>query len=70
MSNIRIFNVKGDGNCFYRCIWNIAKSNESIIQSLNLINISDEEISIVEIRTYVALSLICNTKYKNIIKIL
>lgn len=67
MSNMRIFNVKGDGHCFYRCIWNIAKNNESIIRSLNLINIDNEEISVKEIRRYVSLLLNSKLRYINII---
>lgn len=55
--DIRIFNVIGDGNCYYRCLWRIAKEIPSIAEALMINDLEDETAGAEEIRYYVALSI-------------
>ena len=56
--SFRVLNVKGDGNCYYRCIWNIVKGIDELCEALYLNDKVDEDRGAEEIREYVALSLI------------
>jgi hypothetical protein len=57
MVNFKVYDVKADGNCYYRCIYNIAKHDPYIQNALSMNNINDEDESVREIREYVSLSL-------------
>lgn len=57
MVNFKVFNVKADGHCYYRCIYNIAKWDEYIRSALFINHINNEDESVKDIREYVALSL-------------
>jgi len=55
---LTIHNVRGDGNCYYRCIWNIVKNHDEYANAF-YINDADkktEDDGAQEIREYVALS--------------
>lgn len=67
MGKFTIFDVKGDGHCYYRCIYNIAKSESEIAEALYINNINNEETAIQEIREYIALSLKCEKPTQNIL---
>ncbi len=54
---MRIYNVEGDGHCYYRCIWNIAKNIPGIAEALMIHDTDDEEEGVDEVRYYVALCL-------------
>lgn len=64
----KIINVKGDGHCYYRCIYQIAKNNSNVKDALYIDNIDDEEESIKDIRRYIAIGLKCEKKPKEILK--
>jgi hypothetical protein len=64
----QIRNVKGDGHCYYRCIYQIAKADEDVKNALYIEHIDDEEAAVQEIREYVAMSLKCEKKTQNILK--
>jgi hypothetical protein len=55
--DMRVYNVKGDGHCYYRCIWNIAKNYPLIAEALMINDKDDEAEGAGEVRYYVALSL-------------
>ena len=57
MSRFNVYNVNGDGNCFYRCIWNIAKCETEIADALCIEDLSDEDTGLLEVRSFVAQSL-------------
>lgn len=57
MGNFKVFNVKGDGSCYYRCVWRLAKEHSYIADALYVNNREDEERGAEEVREYVALSL-------------
>ena len=50
----KIVDVKGDGNCFYRCIWNIVKDHEVAKEDFMLVDDKNEDDGCLEIRYYVA----------------
>jgi hypothetical protein len=64
----QIRNVKGDGNCYYRCIYQIAKADKNIKNALYIENIQNEEEAIKDIREYISLSLKYEEKTQNILK--
>ena len=55
--SFRIINVKGDGSCFYRCIWRIARSDGDVARVLLIDNLEDEDDGTEEVRYVVALTL-------------
>lgn len=59
MGNFKIYNVSGDGSCYYRCIWRIAQQNPDVAEALYIEHTSpgDEDEGAEEVRTYVGLSL-------------
>ena len=57
MGNFKVYNVKGDGSCYYRCVWRLAQLREDIAEALFVNDRKDEERGCEEIREYVALSL-------------
>lgn len=57
MKDLTIFDVKGDGHCYYRCIWRIIQENKDIAEALLIGNVDDEEAAILEIREYISISL-------------
>jgi hypothetical protein len=57
MSHFNVYNVKGDGNCFYRCIWNIAKCETEIADALCIEDLCNENVGMLEVRSFVAQSL-------------
>lgn len=59
MGNFKIFNVKGDGNCYYRSIWHIVREHPDLAEALYVEHIcdEDEDEGAEEVRTYVSLSL-------------
>lgn len=52
----RITNVRGDGSCFYRCVWRVACASDAAAQALFLQpdEVADEELGVREIRQHVA----------------
>jgi hypothetical protein len=64
----QIRNVKGDGHCYYRCIYQIAKVDEDVKNALYIENMDNEDEAIQEIRQYVASSLKCEKKTQTILK--
>lgn len=57
MMKIDVCDVSGDGNCFYRCIWNIVKHSFRIKYLIGLENCTCEEDAIKKIRRRVAMQL-------------
>lgn len=57
MENLKVFNVEGDGSCYYRCVWHLAKENPEVAQALFVDDREDEECGCEEVIKYVALSL-------------
>jgi hypothetical protein len=68
MPSFSIINVKGDGHCYYRCIYQIAKNNSKVKDALYIEDIDNEEEAIKEIRQYIATSLKCDKRSENILK--
>lgn len=54
---LKVYNVKGDGNCYYRCIWHIAKRIPKIAEALMVWELEDEDKGAEEIRYCVALNI-------------
>lgn len=65
--DIKVINVRGDGNCYYRCIWNIARSVPEIADALMIHDLTDEKEGADEVRYYVALSIRMETYAQKII---
>ena len=57
MTCFKVHDVKGDGSCYYRCVWKLAKEHSYIAESLYVNDVDDEDRGVEEIREYVALSL-------------
>lgn len=55
--SLKIKDVKGDGNCFYRCIWNIIKDDDKAKDDLMLIDTVNEDDGCLEIRYYIVMTL-------------
>lgn len=51
---LRISNVRGDGNCYYRCIWNIVKHSEDFCSDLGLTGGLKEDDAVKVLRRFVA----------------
>lgn len=51
---LRISNVRGDGNCYYRCIWNIVKHSEDFRSDLGLTEGLTEDEAVKVLRRLVA----------------
>lgn len=51
---LRISNVRGDGNCYYRCIWNIVKHSEDFCSDLGLSQSLNEDQAVKVLRRLVA----------------
>ena len=51
---LRISNVRGDGNCYYRCIWNIVKHSEDFRSDLGLTEGISEDEAVKVLRRLVA----------------
>lgn len=66
--SFKVLNVKGDGNCYYRCIWNIIKNDDELCEALNVDDRENEDEGAREIRGYVALSLKYEKDTKNILR--
>lgn len=64
----RICDVKGDGHCYYRCLYKIAQNSIDVKNALCIKNIEDEDIAINEIRQYVSISLKYEEKTQNILQ--
>lgn len=60
MNSFKVYNVKGDGNCYYRCVWQLAKEHSYIADSLFINDREDEDMGAEEVREYVA----CSLKYE------
>lgn len=54
MAPFRISNVRGDGNCYYRCIWNIVKHSEDFRSDLGLTEDLTEDAAVKVLRRVVA----------------
>lgn len=54
-----VVNVKGDGSCFYRCLWRVASSDSCVAEDLALDedDLKDEDVGVREIRRAVAWSI-------------
>ena len=68
MLTFKICDVKGDGNCYYRCIYQIAKVDKDVADSLFIENLDDEDVGAGEVREYVALSLKYEKKTQTMLK--
>ena len=53
---LMIHNVKGDGHCFYRCLWRIIRSDTAASEIIYLIDKTDEDAGMQEIRDFVAIA--------------
>jgi hypothetical protein len=51
---IAICNVRGDGNCYYRCIWNCVKGHALFRTQIGLGDCKSEECAVRELRACVA----------------
>jgi len=51
---LRIFDVRGDGNCYYRCIWNIVKNDVDACANLGLSVSLTEDQAVKALRRFVA----------------
>lgn len=58
MANFRVFNVRGDGNCFYRCMWRIGKEDRAIADALWIFHLDDEDAGSRQVRRFVANALL------------
>ncbi len=55
---LRVVNVRGDGHCFYRCVWRVAKECPRVAEALLLEEeLSDELEGAMEVRHFVSMSL-------------
>ena len=52
---IKVYDVLGDGNCYYRCIWNIIRHEPKMVDVVMLYDIYDEDEGLHEIRYFVAM---------------
>lgn len=68
--NLEVCDVKGDGNCYYRCIWNIVKHSYRLKSALGLEDCTTEHNAIAQLRKCVAMHMKCsnvaNEHLKNI----
>lgn len=53
----KIIDVKGDGHCYYRCIWNIARHVPDIASALMVLDLENDLDGAMEVRYYIALSI-------------
>ena len=53
---LMIHNVKGDGHCFYRCLWRIVRGDTDTSEIIYLIDKTDEDAGMQEIRDFVAIA--------------
>lgn len=68
MSSFKICDVKGDGHCYYRCIYRIAQKSPDAKDALYIEHIDDEDEAVNEIRLYVALGLKYEKQPQNILQ--
>lgn len=54
MAPLKIINVRGDGHCYYRCIWRVAKDNAEIAEALMIYDLVNEDDGMQEVRDCVA----------------
>jgi hypothetical protein len=55
MAALRIYNVRGDGNCYYRCIWRIIKDDDELRADLGIAeSIRSEDDAVPLLRNFVA----------------
>lgn len=66
--SFKVIDVKGDGNCYYRCIWNIVKDDEELAAALCIEECDNEDIGAQEIRDYVASSIKYEAEPKSILR--
>lgn len=52
--SFKVYDVKGDGHCYYRCIYRLAKVSVELADALYINHVDDEEAAIREIRYYVS----------------
>ena len=67
MGCFKICDVKGDGHCYYRCIYRVAKECQEVADALYVNDMSDEDNAVREIRQYVSLSLKCEKPSQNVL---
>lgn len=65
---LKVNNVIGDGNCFFRCLWNIAVNFLELADELMIYDRDDEKEGAEEIRYYISLSIRSEEFSQNIIK--
>jgi hypothetical protein len=63
----KIIDVKGDGHCYYRCIWNIARHVPDIAEALMVSDLKNDLDGALEVRYYIALSIRFELFAKNIV---
>jgi len=68
VGKLRLCDVKGDGHCYYRCIYNVIKEDDKASDSLYIENINQEDETIMEIREYVGVTLKCSKIYKDMLR--
>jgi vacuolar-type H+-ATPase subunit F/Vma7/uncharacterized protein (UPF0335 family) len=64
----RTYDVKGDGHCYYRCLYRIAQKSIDVKNALCIKNIEDEDIAVNQIRQYISISLKYEEKTQNILQ--
>ena len=64
----KIIDVKGDGHCYYRCIWNIARHVPDIAEALMVRDLENDLDGALEVRYYIALCIRFELFAKNIVK--
>jgi hypothetical protein len=63
---LKICNVRGDGNCYYRCIWNIVKDTSADVRdALGLAATTTEDAAVVALRSLVARMLDADVEAQN-----
>ena len=54
--SFKVFDVKGDGHCYYRCIYHLAMACEEVSDALYINHMDDEDEAVQEIRYYVSMA--------------
>lgn len=66
LMSLKVRDVRGDGNCYYRCIWNIIKNNNPLRKSLFIQSTTTtEQEGVRELREYVSICVESCTKAKD-----
>ena len=65
MGKFVVYNVKGDGNCYYRCVWQLVKSSLNVATALCTNDNEIETNGIQELRDFVVMNIIHDNQTKD-----